>query len=292
MKITHFQQSRVLVNSLPKSGTHLLTRAIEIFGYKEYSTHRGYIRRMLDSLGFSTPKYFNYRQAKDSLKKGKSTDNKIAIGAFTPYFVNQPTMRYWLNTVPYGQYIQGHIPFTPALTPIITELNYFHLVIIRDPRAVVASLIPFILNAQSTGMGVHFLANDFKAMSPMQRLHFVLEGGYASKAEVKVDSFIEVYRSMLAWHNEPNCLLVRFEDLVGEQGGGNTDKQKNVVTNIASYLDVKFDEDISSKLSQIYNPSARTFRIGKIDGWKNSMDLESIEYLTDYCKPLCSEAGY
>ena len=287
-----FQQSRVLVNSLPKSGTHLLTRAVEIFGYQEYATHRGYLKRMLDSLGFSTPKYFNYKQAKNSLKKGKSTDDQIAIGAFTPYFVNQPTMQYWLNTIPYAQYIQGHIPFTPTLTQIITKLNYFHLVIIRDPRAVVASLLPFILNAQNTGMGTHFLADDFKPMSPIQRLKFVLEGGYAPKAKVKVDSFIEVYHSMLAWRNEPNCLLVRFEDLVGEQGGGNTDNQKNVVKKIALHLEIKFDEDISSKLNQIYNPSARTFRIGKIDGWKNSMDLESTEYLTEYCKPICDEAGY
>ena len=287
-----FQQSRVLVNSLPKSGTHLLTRAIEIFGYKEYVTNRGYVKKMFDSLGLRTPKYFNYRQAKDSLKKGKNTNDQIAIGAFTPYFVNQPTMQYWLNTIPCGQYIQGHIPFTPTLTPLITELNYYHLVIIRDPRAVVASLLPFILNAQSTGMGTHFLADDFKPMSPIQRLKFVLEGGYAPKAKVKVDSFIEVYHSMLAWRNEPNCLLVRFEDLVGEQGGGNTDNQKNVVKKIALHLEIKFDEDISSKLNQIYNPSARTFRIGKIDGWKNSMDLESTEYLTEYCKPICDEAGY
>ncbi len=40
------------------------------------------------------------------------------------------------------------IMLIPTLTPIITELNYLHLIIIRDPRAVVASLIPFILNAK------------------------------------------------------------------------------------------------------------------------------------------------
>ncbi|MFK5970132.1 MAG: sulfotransferase domain-containing protein [Candidatus Marithrix sp.] len=292
MKSTHLQQSRILINSLPKSGTHLLTKAVEIFDYKEYSTNRGYIKRVSDAIGFNTPKYFNYRQAKDSLKKKSKANTKIAIGAFTPYFVNQPTMQYWLNTVQYGQYIQGHIPFHSALTPIITGLNYRHLVIIRDPRAVVASLIPFILNAQSSGMGTHFLYEDFKSMSITQQLNFIFEGGHASKANVEVTSFIDVYQSILAWRNEPNCLLIHFEDLVGEQGGGNTDKQANVVKELAEYLNIDFDAKIAAKLNQIYNPSARTFRIGKIDSWKDSMDTENVEYLIEYCAELCNEAGY
>jgi len=292
MKPPYLQQNRILINSLPKSGTHLLTKTVEIFGYKEYSTNRGNIKKAFDSIGFSTPKYFNYRQAKDSIKKQSNLAAEIAIGAFTPYFVNQPTMQYWLNTIPYGQYIQGHIPFIPILTPIITELNYLHLIIIRDPRAVVASLIPFILTAKSSGMGTHFLYEDFKSMSATQRLHFILAGGYAPKAKVEVNGFLAVYRSMLAWDNKPNCLLVRFEDLVGKQGGGDTDKQENVVKNIALFLGIKYDANIAAKVSQIYNPSARTFRIGKIASWKNSMDEESIEYLIEYCEPLCHEAGY
>ncbi len=103
------------------------------------------------------------------------------------------------------------------------------------------------------------------------------------KLTVKVSSFIDVYRSILAWNNEPNCLLVHFEDLVDKQGGGDTDKQENVAKNIALFLGIKYDANIAAKVSQIYNPSARTFRIGKIDSWKNSMDEENIKYLSEYC---------
>ena len=69
MKPIYLQQSKILINSLPKSGTHLLTKAIEIFGYKEYSTNRGYIKRILDSVGFTTPKYFNYRTERFTPKR-------------------------------------------------------------------------------------------------------------------------------------------------------------------------------------------------------------------------------
>nr|VFK19046.1 MAG: Sulfotransferase family protein [Candidatus Kentron sp. LPFa] len=287
------KKNRVLVNSLPKSGTHLLTRTVEVFGYREYGATLNHTEKMLNALGLGIPKYLIYRQAKNSLKKGKvTTENKIGIGAFSPYFVNKATFEYWLDAIPYGQYIQGHIPFTPELATIIAKLNYFHLFIIRDPRAVIASLIPFILDSQSARMGTHFLQDDFREMSQDQRLRFILEGGTAQKAGVKVESFADVYRSMLAWRDDPDCLLVRFEDLVGEQGGGNADKQEKAVKGITKYMGIEFDGNIRSKLTKIYDTSSRTFRIGKIDGWKDSMDAESVAHLTEYCEPLRNEAGY
>ena len=140
-------------------------------------------------------------------------------------------------------------------------------------------------------MGIHFLYEDFKPMSATQRLNFILTGGYAAKADVQITSFIDVYRSILKWNNESNCLLIHFEDLIGEKGGGSQEQQENVVKNLAEYLDIELDDNID-KVNQIYNPSSRTFRIGKIDSWKDSMDAESIEYLIKYCEPLCNEAGY
>ena len=286
-------KGRILVNSLPKSGTHLLTRAVELFGYKEYAANLDQTKKARNAAGQGTPLYLNYRQAKNSLKKGEVTgENSIGIGAFSPYFVTQATVEYWLDAIPHGQYIQGHVPFTPKLAPIIGKLGYLHVFIIRDPRAVIASLIPFILDAQATGMGAHFLWDDFREMSPKQRLHFILEGGYAPKAGVKVENFADVYRSMLAWRDDPDCLPVCFEDLVGEQGGGSIGQQEKTIKEIAAHLGVEFDENIRSKLAEIYDTSSRTFRVGKIDAWKDSMDAESVEYIIEYCKPLCDEAGY
>ncbi|MGK5092451.1 hypothetical protein WDW89_10625 [Deltaproteobacteria bacterium TL4] len=173
---------------------------------------------------------------------------------------------------------------TPLLTKTIDILGY------SDPRAVVASLIPFILEAWKTGMGSHFLEADFKTMSPLQRLNFILEGGYAPNAKVETKSFAEVYRSMLAWRNQPNSLFMHFEDLVSEQGGGSLDKQRVVVENIASFLRIPFNTELENRLKEVYDPSSRTFRTGKIDGWKTAMDSESIDLLNKSCEALCNEA--
>lgn len=173
----------------------------------------------------------------------------------------------------------------------MNELNYQQVFIIRDPRAVVVSLIPFVLDTGKMP-GRHFLEDDFSLMSPTQHLDFILEGGYAVKAGVEIKNFAQVYRSMLAWRNEEGCLFIHFEDLVGEQGGGTKEKQEAVVNKICSYLDIPFDDTIISQLGEIYNPGARTFRTGKIDAWKSSMNAEDVEKLNIYCQPLCEEAGY
>lgn len=285
-----FPTYRVLINSLPKSGTHLLAKAIEILGYQEHFDHENH-----DSSPI--PWFLNYREVRKKLsdeEKLTSTEysnEKISIGALTPCYVNVATLRNWLDTIPEKKYILGHIPWTPVLSSVLSEIKYHHLFIIRDPRAVVASSIPFILDTGKMPSS-HFLEDDLQIMSSIERLKFVLEGGYAPKAGLKINNFAAVYRSMLAWKNEPNCLFTNFEDLVGEQGGGTFEKQINVVKKIADYLKIPFDENIYSQLTEIYSPAARTFRTGKIDKWKDSLDAESIEYLVEYCKPLCQEAGY
>ncbi|MDE5110531.1 MAG: sulfotransferase domain-containing protein [Trichodesmium sp. St7_bin2_1] len=284
---------RILINSLPKSGTHLLAKAIEIFGYEEHFNPRS----NLDESEFKTPIFLNRREVLKGLKKENITPNteelstKISIGALTDLYVETSILKHWLDAIKPGKYILGHIPKTPLLSPLLEDINYHHVFIIRDPRAVVASSIPFFLDTGKMP-AKHFLEADIKSMSSNERVNFILTGGFAKNAGVEIKGFAEVYRSMLAWRNEPSCLFLRFEDLVGGGGGGSYEKQQEIVKKIALHLGVSFDEEISVKLKEIYNPDSRTFRTGKIDGWKNSLDQEIIERLIEYCQPLCEEAGY
>ncbi len=291
-------RGRVLINSLPKSGTHLLVKSIEIFGYEEHFKSDGSFDPITKNLNLNRPLLLNYGLAKKALAKEQSIVNpieyateKIGIGALTPCYVEPSILRSWLDTIQQGQYIVGHINWTPTLSNILADLHYHHVFIIRDPRAVIASMIPFVLETGSKSIR-HFLEADFKPLSPLERLNFLLEGGYAPQADVKIENFATVYRSMLAWQNEPGCLFIRFEDLVGAKGGGSEEKQRDVIKNISAYLGISFDEEIDAKTKEIYDPSTRTFRTGKIDGWKSAMDAASIERLNEYCQPLCEDAGY
>ncbi len=283
---------RVLINSLPKSGTHLLTRSVELFGYKEYFTQRGIIAKMREKLGMGAPKLLNYRQALLSRKvQAEDTQHLIPIGALSPYYVNVPTARAWFDSYPHDYYVHGHVPFSTELAEILDHYEYRHLIIMRDPSAVVVSQLKHILyNNDQTGMGMHFLHQDFASLDAQQQLDFLLNGGFAQHAGVAMQDFHRVYESMLAWRDAPGCLLIKFEDLVGEQGGGSAEQQRATVEKIAEHLG--HNKPQATQIEGIYSAQSRTFNSGKIGAWQDNLSDAQVEQLNEYCAPLRAMAGY
>nr|VFJ51769.1 MAG: hypothetical protein BECKFW1821B_GA0114236_101020 [Candidatus Kentron sp. FW] len=243
-------KNRVLVNSLPKGGPHLLKNIIEAFGYEAYS-------------GKSSPNAFNYKEVKKALKIfSKSNGEKIALTPFSPWYVDEATVRHWLDVVLWGQYIPGHVPWCAELSSVLTDLDYRHILIIRDPRLLISDLI------FGGSIMPRFLTDDFEQLSLKKRLGFMLDGGNVPKTGIELNDFATVYRSMLAWSNDPNCLLVRFEDVS--------------VKDIASYLDVPVNDDAFTEFEKndVFNE------------WMDTVDTASLARITAYCEQLCHEAGY
>ncbi|MEM9273398.1 MAG: sulfotransferase domain-containing protein [Cyanobacteria bacterium P01_F01_bin.143] len=292
MSYEQIRTNRVLVNSLPKSGTHLLAKAIQIFGYREYFTSDAYVT--------NTPKFLGSYEIlrvlnNQNIVNNKSEEDVLNIGIIFPNLIPRSKLEYWLECLPKSQYINGHIPYNPELNKVLSSLNYNHVCIIRDPRAVTVSRLKFILNSDSAKdilpQGIPLKA-DLEPMSTKERLNFLLNGGYAEKSDLTIYSFAQIYRSILAWGQDPNCLLVKFEDLIGEQGGGSKDKQAQTLRDLAAHLDIPWDEKISRQTKNVYDPKTRTFRVGNINSWKNALEPENLARLTEYCEPLCKEAGY
>lgn len=210
----------IIANSLPLGGSFLLMKILDSFGYQKYAGQQG------------TPQAFNYKEVKTALARQESHvpgANPIAISPFAPCNVNQSLFRDWLDVVPAGNYISAHIPYTESFAPIINDLNYRHIVIMRDFRAILAELI------YGDDIMPRFLKADIEPMSLTERLNFFLVGGIAAHAGVSVKSFTEIYRSMQAWRNDPTCLVVDLEDLISEND------QQAVLIRMADYLDISID---------------------------------------------------
>lgn len=278
---------RVLVNSLPKSGTHLLAQAVDLLGFPEHPDAQYGGGPPTD-----LPPFLNYREVREALAgQGQSTippeTETIRVGSLTPCPVPVSSLRTWLGALPAGHFILGHVLHSPALGPLLAELDYRQVFILRDPRAVVASLLAFILDTGRMPRR-HFLEADLRALAPGERLNFILAGGYAPRAGVQVVGFAAVYRAALEWR-ESDCLWLRYEDLVGERGGGSREAQRQAMERLAGHLGVAMDE---AQLSELYNPAARTFRTGSIDGWRQALASAERDRLEAVCAPLCAEAGY
>jgi hypothetical protein len=265
----------------------LLARAIELFGYRDHGE---------PEREEATPIYFNYRQARIGMEKvagGGSSATKEVVQVGTQVLVDVPvdTFGHWLAAVPQDCYITAHVSCSPALPALLERLDYRHLFIIRDPRAVLPSLLSFILDTRGLPKD-HFLAPDLEPMAFEERLEFLLQGGIGPRSGLRVRGFAEVYRGMLAWRDQPGCRMIRFEELIGSRGGGTAEQQRASVEAIASHLGLNVDERIAAEIPGIYNPSAPTFRIGKIDSWKHSLPSSLVDRLMEYCGPLCKDASY
>ena len=86
--------------------------------------------------------------------------------------------------------------------------------------------------------------------------------------------------------------MIRFEDLIGTQGGSSTAQQEATVQRIATHLGKPFDDAMAAQCQQIYSTSARTFRQGSINGWQQTLDNAQVKRIQRYCEPLCHAAGY
>jgi hypothetical protein len=77
----------------------------------------------------------------------------------------------------------------------------------------------------------------------------------------------------LQWMAMPNAFVVRFEDLVGNKGQGNDEKQRETILSIATLLHIHVRTDwLDSITDHLFgepnDPVSRTFRRGQIGTWK------------------------
>ena len=77
----------------------------------------------------------------------------------------------------------------------------------------------------------------------------------------------------MAWVALPNTFVIRFEDLIGEKGQGNEEKQRETISFIASLLNIHLTPDrldwVVDHLFGIPNDRVSwTFRSGQIGDWE------------------------
>lgn len=242
--------TKVLINSLPKSGTFLLRRALSLLPSfaPRWSIH-----------GLNAEKPNLYRK---------------------------------IQKIRRGQYASGHLYWSQELTNLLVTNEIRTIFIIRDLRDVAVSLACYLTNKNSH----HRLQNYFAALeSDDRRLMEVIMG-----AEQKLFSDCQHQKSLgefgmafLPWLDEPNCLVVRFEDLIGTAGGGSDKKQIESLQAIINHLDIDISQDKIAQLSQkLFFKNSRTFRKGKIGDWQNWFNTQHKQVFKDLAGEALIKFGY
>ncbi len=101
------------------------------------------------------------------------------------------------------------------------------------------------------------------------------------------------YSSFMPWLNQEINFTVRFEDLIGPKGGGDSHTQISTLTGVADHLGLKLSsKKILQVADRLYNPKSLTFRKGRIGGWKAMFNDEHKKVFKKLAGELLIELGY
>jgi hypothetical protein len=287
----------VLVNSLPKSGTHLLEKALMVLGGAARENSRSFVTRATDKIGLTPPPFLDRRTAGrwGRLRGYGNRDQRIdhtdvPVGVFSPYFIPRSAFEVWLRNRPLSAFGKAHVPFSPTAMLACDATQTKTITILRDPRAVAASMIPYVLDARNWN---HYLRPFYDTLTEEERVDFTIHGGYANPPGLPVKSLNDAFESVLNWDQHDATLIVTFEDLVGPQGGGTIHAQSACLEAIAAHLEIPMSKDLKSKMEQVFDPSSPTFRGGRIDAWRDRLTAGQIARIEASIDPaLMQRAGY
>jgi hypothetical protein len=157
----------------------------------------------------------------------------------------------------------------------------------RDPRDVLVSMINFLEGRTQSGYGNFVEADVFSAI-------------LASKPtwEEKIDYALRdplflghhAFERTLWLLNHPKVLNVRYEDLVGERGGGSRGRQIEAVHRVLDHLGS--DADAEAVAAKVYNPDAWSFYRGRTGGWRERFSPGNLARFTERYGDLLASYGY
>lgn len=187
---------KVLVISLPKSGTYLMSEVLKNLGFSDTKMH-------LFEDGFS-----DYSEA--GLDDARLSPQK---------FLRRMPLGDSLNKIQIGEFAVGHLKFSDQCQQLTSGFRRVFLV--RELRCSLVSYMRFVHN---TGrFGAAQLA-WYSLTDPKQRMVGFLEAFG--------EMFLEqLYRPMIGWLGFEDVLTVRFEDLTGA-----TEQSLPTIDTIASFI--------------------------------------------------------
>ncbi|WP_426962139.1 sulfotransferase domain-containing protein [Haloparvum alkalitolerans] len=245
---------RVLANSVPKSGTNLLTQCLSLFPV---------LRPSFEHVTMN----YNRRPGTDELAKK-------------------------VNATKRGQFTSAHVFYSPENAKIV-EMNEMRMILMtRDPRDVVTSHFHYVSEKHPDHrLHEHYtdLPNDHERLMASIR---GVDGKHTDDGD-PLESIGTWMDSFLAWETKPYVETVRFEDLIGPKGGGDRSSQERTVRRIAHHLDVSIDEnDLSHIADKTYSSGSDTFRKGLIGDWKNHFTPAHVEAFKEETGDALVRLGY
>lgn len=246
-------------NALPKSGTNLAQKLLELMGFQ------------YDQLGIASSLILGSNYMARQLTRGALFDkNPIQIGFEAPVSISSRWLSTRLSKVAPNGYISGHANYSERLHQILLENKVKTIHILRDPRDVLVSSAHFFAKKKD-----YYLYPLFSKLAFEERIKGSLEGGLFPEIGLRLESFHSCLEKVAAWQDKQDVLFIKFEDLIGEQGGGSKKNQLETIQNVANFIgfDASQEKTLHVIAEQLFG-GTHTFRKGVIGSWKDELSQE------------------
>lgn len=251
----------VICNSYPKSGTHLLYQIL-----------------------YSIPEL-------------KPWNDIISVQALCGMMNTPNHIRWKLGSAPDNSIVRCHLMYSPEILDILNEHHCNRLFIYRDPRDLAVSHARWVTKEKRI-----FLHDIYQQQPSFEhQLMNSIVGvpvGTPFGSNLSQPNIAQDFSRWHGWLANSGTLAIKFEDLVGERGGGSEAKRLAVISQIMEHLQVTMSPaDIKSRFgSYAMNPEeSHTFKKGgkgSIGGWKKHFTEEHKAAFKKIAGHLLIDLGY
>lgn len=258
----------IVLNSLPKSGTHLAIKLLE---------HLPGICRVRLQLSQATRHRYRARG-------GEST---VDLGIVWPVSASRRKVYRAIRRIPPGAFVTGHIPHDPDLSDYLRGEGTRMIVLTRDPRDVALSGARYVASSTS-----HPLHERFAAMTEDERLMATIVGITPEQGGHGMRNLRERVSAITSWQGLGLAQVVRYEDLVGPMGGGTASAQHASINRVANHVGVSLAPSEVGRIAGDLYGGTPTFRKGRTGSWREQFRPAHLAAAGPLIQDLLVELGY
>jgi len=243
----------VLVNSFPKSGTHLLKQVFEPLGFDDYLQHPS-----------SLPSFpHKVREEERDIKD--------------------------INNIVNNELICAHFFSREKLTNWISKMNIIHFFIYRDLRDVVLSEM-FYLKSINKLHALHLVFKNLE--NDNQRIKFAIMGNDYIQTKYPYPNISERFAWYKAWISDPFCYDLKFEDLINTETQHEEVLKIITHLKFRGVKIDSINKYVSMSLDNLQPKNSHTYRKGGRGNWKSHFTKEHCNIFKKYAGDLLIELDY
>ncbi len=209
---------------------------------------------------------------------------------FGSYVLSYEEWATRLKTAEQNQaFIQIHARPKPEQISSLKKLGYKVIFLIRDPRDQAISLLHYIDDSGWVYGKLSRESEPYCSLSFDDKLHEIITGKRTRFCALK-----GLFVKYLPWIGQKFVLTVRFEDLVGKEGGGSRKQQLQEIARIAKFLNMDLTKEQLEERSRglFGQPGVKTFRKGQIGEWREVFKLRHLQAMDIVYGPYMRSLGY